>query len=409
MIQINEFCRVNGIKYLMSDVCGLFAWSFSDFGEDFDVLDLDGEEYSDHYIAGIKQSHPALVEVQDKKFHNLENNDFVQFSEIEGMSQLNGQIAQVQVINSYSFTIDIQVDGFDAYKSNGSFRKVKIPKKMKFNPLAQQIESPDLIFSELSELKYYHPFYIHICLHALQLYYELNTDKLEDYLKIVLELFEKHVVQQAALNKDYLIEVCRVVYFTRISRFPPLCAFLGGVVAQEALKSITNKFTPIKQWFHLDCIELFEARADLDKLDHIYVDLSSQQDRYTNLRECFGGRATLTRLGELRLFMVGCGAIGCEMLKNYALLGVACHQQTGLITITDNDLIEKSNLNRQFLFRQEDIQKAKSLAAQAAVLKINPHMNIIAYEKKVCPQTEADLFTDDFFQSQDVCVNALGK
>ena len=43
------------------------------------------------------------------------------------------------------------------------------------------------------------------------------------------------------------------------------------------------------------------------------------------------------------------------MLKNYALLGVGTSNQ-GQITITDNDLIEKSNLNRQFLFRPQHIR-----------------------------------------------------
>jgi molybdopterin/thiamine biosynthesis adenylyltransferase len=42
------------------------------------------------------------------------------------------------------------------------------------------------------------------------------------------------------------------------------------------------------------------------------------------------------------------------------------------ITITDNDLIEKSNLNRQFLFRPHHIQKSKSTTAAHAVLEINP-------------------------------------
>ena len=51
--------------------------------------------------------------------------------------------------------------------------------------------------------------------------------------------------------------------------------------------------------------------------------------------------------------MVGAGAIGCEMMKNFAMLGVATN---GKIILTDNDLIEKSNLNRQFLFRPKDIQ-----------------------------------------------------
>ena len=53
------------------------------------------------------------------------------------------------------------------------------------------------------------------------------------------------------------------------------------------------------------------------------------------------------------VYQVGCGAIGCELLKNFALLGMGV---AGQLTITDHDLIEKSNLNRQFLFRPHHIQ-----------------------------------------------------
>ena len=41
--------------------------------------------------------------------------------------------------------------------------------------------------------------------------------------------------------------------------------------------------------------------------------------------------------------MVGCGAIGCELLKNFAMLNIGI---SGAITITDPDHIETSNLNR---------------------------------------------------------------
>lgn len=57
---------------------------------------------------------------------------------------------------------------------------------------------------------------------------------------------------------------------------------------------------------------------------------------------------------EAHLFQVGAGAIGCEMLKNWALMGVACGPQ-GQTWVTDMDIIEKSNLNRQFLFRPWDV------------------------------------------------------
>ena len=40
------------------------------------------------------------------------------------------------------------------------------------------------------------------------------------------------------------------------------------------------------------------------------------------------------------------GALGCEFLKDLALMGVACGQ-AGHLTVTDDDVIEKSNLTRQ--------------------------------------------------------------
>ena len=39
-------------------------------------------------------------------------------------------------------------------------------------------------------------------------------------------------------------------------------AFIGGFVAQEIIKAITNKFTPLKQLFYMDCIEVLPADYD---------------------------------------------------------------------------------------------------------------------------------------------------
>lgn len=50
------------------------------------------------------------------------------------------------------------------------------------------------------------------------------------------------------------------------------------------------------------------------------------------------------------------GAIGCELLKNLAMMGVACDSSgEGVVRITDMDQIAISNLNRQFLFRRPDV------------------------------------------------------
>jgi ubiquitin-activating enzyme E1 len=42
------------------------------------------------------------------------------------------------------------------------------------------------------------------------------------------------------------------------------------------------------------------------------------------------------------------------MLKNFAMMGMGCDKDGG-VYVTDMDSIEKSNLNRQFLFRSWNI------------------------------------------------------
>ena len=91
------------------------------------------------------------------------------------------------------------------------------------------------------------------------------------------------------------------------------------------------------------------------------------------------------------LFMVGAGAIGCELLKNYAMLGVGTGKKnaagkSGSIVLTDPDIIEVSNLNRQFLFREKHLRKPKSQTAAAAAIYMNPDLkgNVIARLDKVC-------------------------
>lgn len=105
------------------------------------------------------------------------------------------------------------------------------------------------------------------------------------------------------------------------------------------------------------------------------------------------------KIANSKVFLVGSGAIGCEMLKNWALLGLGSGSD-GYIVVTDNDSIEKSNLNRQFLFRPKDVGKNKSEVAAEAVCAMNPDLKgkINAKIDKVGPETE-EIFNDSFWES----------
>lgn len=74
--------------------------------------------------------------------------------------------------------------------------------------------------------------------------------------------------------------------------------------------------------------------------------------RYDGLRIVLG-QDLVEKIAYTRLFMIGAGAIGCELLKNYAMLGIGTgpanpktKQKSGGIVLTDPDVIEVSNLNR---------------------------------------------------------------
>lgn len=101
---------------------------------------------------------------------------------------------------------------------------------------------------------------------------------------------------------------------------------------------------------------------------------------------------------------VGAGAIGCEMLKNWAMMGVASGE--GEVFVTDMDTIEKSNLNRQFLFRSWDVHKMKSACAAEAVKRMNPEVRISAQQNRVGSDTES-IYDDAFFLALDGVANAL--
>ena len=105
------------------------------------------------------------------------------------------------------------------------------------------------------------------------------------------------------------------------------------------------------------------------------------------------------------MFLVGAGAVGCEYLKILSLMGVATENNCK-VTVTDNDCIENSNLNRQFLFRKEHVGKSKSLIACEQVKKINPEFNCESLQIEVREETE-DLFNENFYKKQDFVLIAV--
>lgn len=397
-LRISKITHVNDIALIIGDTRGVFAQVFCDFGEQFTVTDTNGENPVSAMIAGITKDVEGIVTCLDESRHGLEDGDYVTFSELVGMEELNGsEPRKIKVLGPYTFSIG-DTASYSDYVRGGIVTQVKMPKTVNFKRFSDALTRPEYVITDFG--KFDHPDQLHLAFEALHEFVKQHGRIPTPWGKADAETFLSVArgLNNARENKIEIKEsLLRTFANVAVGSFSPLNAAIGGIVAQEVMKACSGKFNPIYQWLYFDAVECIPKDGVLD------ADAAPINSRYDGQTAIFG-REFQKKLGSMKYFVVGAGAIGCELLKNFAMMGVGADD--GNIFVTDMDLIEKSNLNRQFLFRPQDVQRPKSVTAARAIRKMNPSIRVVAHENRVGPETEK-VYDDAFFENLDGVANAL--
>ena len=417
-LKYNDFCHSHGIKFLWAECPGVYTHLFVDFPSPLDaesaaeghfVSDVTGEQPMRGLIAHVSCGSPGVVTVHEDQRHGLQDGDYVSFEEVSGMVELNvdrSPARPVKVLTPFTFTIE-DTTAYTPYSgTKGYFQQVKRGKFFQFQSLRETLMKQ----TPISNNNYMNESALHLLTVALGRFQDAHGgrkprmdswDEAKQVVALAKDINDKEMDPKVeGISDFFLTNLARVA----AAELNPLCAFMGGVLGQEVLKGASGKFVPIQQYYYHDGSHVLPSEAEqavnpLQLAEH--APLNSRCDSQIGV---FGLRLQ-RKLQEQRYFVVGAGAIGCEMVKNFALMGVGTAGK-GAVSITDMDTIERSNLNRQFLFRNEDVGSMKSVSAAKAVKRMNPDFNILAQSVRVAPQTES-LYDDDFWEDLDGVVTAL--
>ncbi|PVG03605.1 putative UBA1-ubiquitin-protein ligase, E1-like enzyme [Serendipita vermifera] len=396
-LQINQWTHANDVHFIAAETRGLFGSVFNDFGPEFTSVDPTGEQPLNGMIAEIEQGQTTIVTCLDETRHGLEDDDFVTFSEIQGMTELNGcEPMKVTVKGPYTFEIG-DTSKFGSYVRGGLFTQVKMPKIIRFKSLSESLKDPEHFMTDFG--KWDRPTSLHFGFQALSAFCEQNgrhpkPRNAAEAAQVVS--IAKKLAGETEINEKVIEELA----FQAQGDLAPLNAVIGGFVAQETLKAVSGKFHPMVQHMYFDSLESLPEELPTES------DVAPTGSRYDRQIAVFGKKFQ-EKIANHRQFLVGAGAIGCEMLKNWAMMGVGVGPK-GHVHVTDLDTIEKSNLNRQFLFRPKDLGHFKSEVAVEAAIEMNPELkgHTNAYQESVGPSTEGK-YNEAFFSSLDGVTNAL--
>lgn len=94
------------------------------------------------------------------------------------------------------------------------------------------------------------------------------------------------------------------------------------------------------------------------------------------------------KLAQAKILVCGAGGLGSTVLANLASVGI------GTIGIVDNDVLELSNLNRQYIHKFDAIGGIKVESAKKWINEFNPEINVKTYQTRLDENNYQDIVKD---------------
>eukprot|EP00981_Chlorochromonas_danica_P007980 scaffold1931_cov215-Ochromonas_danica.AAC.36 len=446
----NALSRQQNVKMISSTVVGVTGMIFTDLLDRFVVEDIEGESHKEVPLSSSWEgldspSDDALLLCiesipEEKLGYGL--SDVIELRSSTD-SQLVIPATVEKVINTHK--VVVRIDGHSKYQElvhaienqSGLAQKLKAQKIVKHESLLQQLLKPSFNPANGCLSPKQDRALSLVLLAAFKARETLNK-RLPKSRKLTKLIFISSVLHELKLlgvsnamlpikkgglvGADWVKLVVDGFYSSQCSQCPATISIMGAIAAQEAIKAITQMYEPISQFLMFESIDALPLKPP--GFDEEEIETKERVSCY--------GSELMEEIAGLRVFVIGSGAIGSELLKNFALLGVGVGKKNNTLTstvdgnysaspatlweefglaeggilITDMDSIERSNLNRQLLFRERHIGLPKALVAAEQVRGIRPDLRIHGLTLKVSSETE-EIFSAAFWQSTDVVITAL--
>ena len=339
--QLNDYCRAHNFKYICCFVSGFSGYLFNDWIS-HTIVDENGEKKKINFIQSVDSNKIKLQ-------HKCEfiKNSFITY---------NSKVYEISEVNDNNLILTKEIE---------FVQNITMIEELK--------KTIKCTFKNLKEIKIDNPSITLNC----------NLQKAIEIKNEFLTYF----------NNPIKISYDNEQKFIKTQKLSIISCIIGSLAAQEIIK-LSGALTPIQQEFIIDYSDLFMLN------DRYSVINKNHEDIYSLFSKSF-----IRKLKKLNIFLVGCGALGCEFLKYFSMLNVSTGHGSKL-TITDMDKIETSNLNRQFIYTQKDVGEFKSKIAEKKTLLMNPKINIQSFIDEISKKNE-NKFNKIFWQKQDIVINAL--